>query len=534
MATTSYELAGSLPPLPLGSRAQSAAAFHPAGPDSKPGRLHGEIEAVNRANDPAEHEISFGPFRLLPTRRLLLEGNEPVHLGSRALDLLIALVERPGELVSKTELLAKVWPHASVDEANIKTHIAGLRRALADGQACNRYISTVSGRGYCFVAPITRRPLSATARQLATEPSSNLPVPLTRVIGRDEVISRISSQLTYHRLITLVGTGGIGKTSVAVATAERLANNYEHGVWFVDLTAIEDPGLLPAAISSSVGLDVPAEAAPAELLSFLSDKRMLLALDNCEHLIEAAAAFSLQVLRAAPYVQILATSREPLSVEGERLHHVQSLEFPPVLPGLGAPEALEYPAIQLFVERAASILGEFKLRDIDVPIVVDICRKLDGIPLAIELAGASIDALGLQGVVSRLDHPLRLPATRCRSASPRHNTLRSSLDWSYSLLTEEEQRAFRRLSVFAGSFTMDAAAAVAADPNYTKGETVDRVVALVAKSLVAADASASGARLRLLATTRAYTLEKLAESGEFDAIARRRAEVPQHSLRAAA
>ena len=536
MATTSYEPAGGLPTPPLGSRAQSAAAFHPAGPDSKPGRLQGEIEAVNRANDPAEHEISFGPFRLLPTRRLLLEGNEPVHLGSRALDLLIALVERPGEVVGKSELIARVWPHAFVVEGNLKLHIAALRRALADGQAGNRYISTVSGRGYCFVAPITRsvRPLSATARQLATEPLSNLPVPLTRVIGRDEVISRISSQLTHHRLITLVGTGGIGKTSVAVATAERLANNYEHGVWFVDLTAIKDPGLLPAAISSSVGLDVPAEDAPAELLSFLSDKRMLLVLDNCEHLIEAAAAFALQVLRAAPCVQILATSREPLSVEGERLHHVQSLEFPPVLPGLGAAEALEYPAIQLFVERAASVLGEFKVRDIDVPIVVDICRKLDGIPLAIELAAASIDALGLQGVASRLDHPLRLPTIRRRSAAPRHHTLRSSLDWSYRLLTEEEQWALRRLSVFAGSFTMDAAAAVAADRNYTKSETVDRVVALVAKSLVAADADGSGTRLRLLATTRAYALEKLAESGEVDAIARRQAEAPQHSLRAAA
>jgi predicted ATPase len=291
---------------------------------------------------------------------------------------------------------------------------------------------------------------------------------------------------------------------------------------------------LPGAISSSVGLDIPAEDAPAELLSFLSDKRMLLVLDNCEHLIEAAAAFAFQVLRAAPCVQILATSREPLSVEGERLHHVQSLEFPPVLPGLGAAEALEYPAIQLFVDRAASVLGEFKVRDIDVPIVIDICRKLDWIPLAIELAAASIDALGLQGVASRLDHPLRLPTIRRRSAAPRHHTLRSSLDWSYRLLTEEEQWALRRLSVFAGSFTMDAAAAVATDRNYTKSETVDRVVALAAKSLVAVDADGSGTRLRLLATTRAYTLEKLAESGELDVIARHQAEAPQHSLRAAA
>jgi predicted ATPase len=213
---------------------------------------------------------------------------------------------------------------------------------------------------------------------------------------------------------------------------------------------------------------------------------------------------------------------------------VQSLEFPPVLSGLGAVEALDYAAIQLFLERAASVRGEFEVRDIDVPIVVDICRKLDGVPLAIELAAASIDAFGLHGVASPLDHPLRLPTIRRQSAAPRHHTLRSSLDWGYRLLTEEEQRALRRLSVFAGSFTMDAAAAVAADTNYTKSETVDRVVALVAKSLVAVDADGSGTRLRLLATTRAYTLEKLRESGELDEIARRQAEAPLHSLRAAA
>jgi DNA-binding winged helix-turn-helix (wHTH) protein len=359
MATTSYGPAGGLWTPPLGSRAQSAAAFHPAGPDSKPGRLQGEIEAVNRANDPAEHEISFGPFRLLPTRRLLLEGNEPVHLGSRALDLLIDLIERPGEVVGKSELIARVWPHVFVVEGNLKRHIAALRRALADGQAGNRYISTVSGRGYCFVAPITRSvcPLSATARHSAAQPLSNISAPLTRLIGRDEVISRISAQLAHHRLITLVGPGGIGKTSLAVATAERLANGYEHGVWFVDLTAIKDLGLLPTAISSSVRLDVSAEAASAELLSFLSDKRMLLVLDNREHLIEGAAVFALQVLRAAPCLQILATSREPLSVEGERVHHVQSLECPPVLPGLGAAEALEFPAIQLRRKRSWRIQG---------------------------------------------------------------------------------------------------------------------------------------------------------------------------------
>lgn len=536
MTTTRYKLAGGLHTPPSASRAQSAAATHPVRYDNKPRRLQSEIEAVDRASDPVDYEISFGPFRLLPARRLLLEGDAPVSLGTRALDLLIGLVERPGELITKPELIEKVWPHTFVVEGNLKLHIAALRRALGDGQCSNRYISTVCGRGYCFVAPVTRstgrRP--TTAQYSSTEPLSNLPAPLMRLIGRDEVISRISEQLASHRLITLVGPGGIGKTSVAVATARRLTDSYEHGVWFVDLTATSDPRLLPAALGSAIQLDISKADPFASVLSFLSDKRMLLVLDNCEHVVEAAAALAFQVSRAAPGVQILTTSREPLSVEGERLYRLQSLEVPAVLPGLSALQALDFPAIQLFVECAANLLGEFTLRDVDVPVAVDICRKLDGIPLAIELAAASIDALGLQGIVARLDHPLRLPGTRRRTAAPRHQTLRAALDWSYRLLTEEEQRVLRRLSVFAGSFTMDAAAAVAADPTYAESDIVDRVVALVSKSLISADPVGPFTRLRLLATTRAYALDKLAESDEVDAIARRQAGISQYLRRAAA
>ena len=334
MATTSYEPAGGLQRSPPGSRAQSA-AYHPVRSDNEPGRLQREIEAVDRTSNPVDYEISFGPFRLLPARRLLLEGDAPVSLGSRALDLLIALVERPGELISKSELIEKVWPHTIVVEGNLKLHIAALRRALGDGQCSNRYISTVCGRGYCFVAPVTRSvgPCSATAQYSAMEPLSNLPAPLMRLIGRDEVISRIAEQLVHHRLITLVGPAGIGKTSVAVATAERLTASYEHGVWFIDLTAIGDSRLLTAAVGSTLHLDIPVEDPFASLLSFLSDKRMLLVLDNCEHVIEAAAALAFQVSRAAPGVEILATSREPLGVEGERLHRLQSLEVPAVSAG---------------------------------------------------------------------------------------------------------------------------------------------------------------------------------------------------------
>jgi DNA-binding winged helix-turn-helix (wHTH) protein len=233
---TTNEPAGGLQRPPPGSRAQSTAACHRVISDNKARRLQREIEAVDRASDPVDYEISFGPFRLLPARRLLLEGDAPVSLGSRALDLLIALAARPGEVVGKSELIAKVWPDTFVVEGNLKLNIAALRRALADGQCSNRYISTVPGRGYCFVAPVG--PRTATAQYSAMEPLSNLPAPLMRLIGRNEVISRISEQLAHHRLITLVGPGGIGKTGVAVATAERLTDSYEHGVWFVDLTAI--------------------------------------------------------------------------------------------------------------------------------------------------------------------------------------------------------------------------------------------------------------------------------------------------------
>lgn len=488
-------------PSPRGG-AQLAAAFHPHHSHNK--------------------KLSFGPFQLLPARRLLLEGDRPVRIGSRALDLLNALVERPGELVSKAELLAKVWPNTFVEEGNLRVHILALRRTLADGQAGTRYISVVPGRGYCFVAPVTQSPdlRPTTAQYSAEEPLTNVPEPQIRLFGIDDLISGVLAQFVQHRLVTLVGPGGIGKTSVAVATAARLTDSYEHGVWFVDLTAITDPRLLAAAAGSAIRPQISGEDPSASLLSFLSDKRMLLVLDTCEHMIEATAAWAFQVMQAAPRVQILATSRERLSVDGERLHHIQSLEIPFVSSTLSAVEAVEFPAIQLFVDRAANILGQYRLRDVDVPIVIDICRKLDGLPFAIELAAASIDALGLRGVVSRLDHPLRLPATGRRTAAPRHRTLRAALDWSYRLLTAEEQRVLCRLSVFAGSFTLEAAATVAADPKYAKGDIEDQVVALVAKSLVAGDGDGSD-RLRMLATTRAYAFERLAESGELDAIAPR-------------
>jgi predicted ATPase/DNA-binding winged helix-turn-helix (wHTH) protein len=500
--------------LALPSSAPWDAVCSRARSDHKPFRnANGKMHVVDRASDPTEDEISFGPFRLLPGRRLLLECDNPVHIGSRALDLLIALVERHGEPVSKSELIAKVWRHTFVDEGNIKVQIAALRRALADGQAGTRYISAVAGHGYCFVAPISR--IAATAEHLGQR-LTNVPQPLTQLIGRDDLLRTLSAHFARHRLVTLIGPGGIGKTSAAVATAAGLVGNYAHGVWHVDLTSISDPLFLPAAVGSTIRRDVFGKDSSADLFSFLSNKRLLLVLDNCEHIIDATATLALQVLRAAPHVQILATSREALSVEGEQLLHVQPLEFPLASSALRAADALGFTAIQLFVERAANNLGDFRLRDPDTPVVIEICRKLDGIPLAIELAAASLDALGLRGVLARLDDPLQLPAARRRTAASRHRSLRALLDWSYHLLTEEEKRVLRRLSAFPGSFTMKAATAAASEASLVESEVVDRVVALVAKSLVLAAGSGSEIRMRLLATTRAYAFAKLAECGEMD------------------
>ena len=248
---------------------------------------------------------------------------------------------------------------------------------------------------------------------------------------------------------------------------------------------------------------------------------MLMVLDNCEHLIAHVADLVLQVIRAAPEVHVLTTSREPLSVNGENLCHIRPLALPPSSHGLTAAAALEYPAVQLFVERAADVLGGFKLRDADVPTAIDICRKLDGMPLAIELAAANMAALGLRGLASSADHPLGLPTSGSRSAPPRHQTLRAVLDWSYRLLSEEEKRMFRRLSVFPGDFTVEDAATVYAEPTQTTAEVARRIRGLLAKSLIVVSGNGSEANLQLQSAARAYAAEKLFESGERDLIVRR-------------
>jgi predicted ATPase/DNA-binding winged helix-turn-helix (wHTH) protein len=472
-----------------------------------------------------EHAISFGPYRLLASQRLLLEGDKPVRLGSRAFDILAALVERAGEVVDKEQLIARAWPQTFVEEANLKIQVSALRRALGDGQGGNRYVITVPGRGYNFVAPVRRGEPSRASPPptVASTAAHNLPFAATRMIGREEAVAALVSRLSHQRLVTIVGPGGIGKTTIALALAEHMIDNYEHGVWLIDLAPLSDASLVPSAVATVLGLEIRTENPVHDLIAAVRDKRKLLLLDNCEHLINAVASLATALLGGARGVSILATSREPLGVAGEREYHLGPLGSPQASDGLTAAEAAAFPAVQLFVERVTAIIDDFALVDATAPVVAEICRRLDGLPLAIEFAAPRVEVLGVEGLAARLGDSLHLLGARRRTTMPRHRTMRAVVDWSYGLLSGDEQLFFRALGIFVGGFTVEAADAVALDPPTTRIGAMDRLADLVAKSLVVADVSGAKSRFRLLDTTRAFAIEKFDENGERERLARRHA-----------
>ncbi|WP_342238704.1 ATP-binding protein [Inquilinus sp. OTU3971] len=481
-----------------------------------------------------ERAYSFGPFRLLPSRQLLLEGERPVRLGNRSLAILTALVERPGELVTKAELMARVWPGIVVEEANLRVQITALRKALGEGRPGHRYVASISGRGYCFVAPVEPSELGPVAPTATGQRMHNLPPSLIRTIGRADTLGALLGRLQQHRLVSIVGPGGIGKTTVALAAADTLMPAYDHGIWFVDLAPLRDPRLVPSTLASALGLTIRSQDIVNGLTTYLRDKRLLILLDNCEHVIGAAAFVAEQIMSDAPGLHILATSREPLRSRQEYVHRLPPLASPPRRSDPTAAEALSFPAVQLFVERATAIRDDFKLSDAEAPIVSDICRKLDGIALAIELAAARVDAFGIHQLAALLDDGFPLRNLGRRTAPPRQQTLAATFDWSYELLFEDERIILRRLSVFASDFTLESACAVAADGKFAVSEIVEGVANLVAKSLISADVSGFATQYRLLDATRAYALQKLAEAGEIKPVARLHAEHQRDLLARAA
>jgi predicted ATPase/DNA-binding winged helix-turn-helix (wHTH) protein len=472
-------------------------------------------------------EVTFGPFRLFPARELLLEGDKPLHLGSRALEILKALIERPGTLVTKEDLVARVWPTTFVEEGSLRVHMAALRRALADGQAGKQYIITIPGRGYRFVAPVSSLAGSQTSglQSAAQDVSQNLPSLLTRIVGRDVIVEALVSQLPQCRFITIAGPGGIGKTTVAMAVANKVSASYRDGARFVDLAPVSDPLHVPSAVASVLGVAIHTASPLSELVAALKDKQMLLVLDSCEHVIDAAASLAEEALRAGHGIHILATSREAMRAEGERVHRLGPLDVPPVSgANLTAADALTYPAVQLFVERANVNLSAFELTDADILIIAEICRRLDGIALAIELAAGQVETFGVKGLATRLDDRLRLLTRGRRTALPRHQTLSATLDWSYEFLPEREQALLRQLAIFAGAFTLEPAQAIGARADIEYHDFEHLLANLVAKSLVTADVGGAVVFYRLLETTREYGLAKLRETGEIGLLQRRHAE----------
>lgn len=470
-----------------------------------------------------EHEcaLRFGPYCVHPRQRLVLEAGRPLRLGRRALDILLILLEQPGTVVSKQTLIARVWPTSVVEDGNLRVHMAALRKALGDGQAGQRYILTVAQRGYSFVAPLSFDAIAHAPHGAPHGRGHNLPLRRTRLIGRQPLIDCLMQRLPQQRFITLTGAGGIGKTSVALRVAELLIGHYRDGICLLDLAPLNAPAMILPNLATLLGLALQ-DAAPLDgIARSLQERQMLLVIDNCEHLLDDIALISETLLRSAPRLHILTTSREALRAEGEYVQRLEPLACPPATGDRA--QAMTYPALQLLIERTRSRQETFELNDTELPLAIDICQRLEGIPLAIELVAAQIEPFSLPGLLLEMEDTFRLLARGRRGAQPRHQTLRATLDWSHERLTRGEQIALRRLAVFRGSFNLASASAVVVDTHLPVGEVLSAVTQLAAKSLLNVEVGDEEVVYRLLDITRTYALEKLAAAGEVQASRERHA-----------
>jgi non-specific serine/threonine protein kinase len=479
---------------------------------------------------PREQDVEFSEWAVdLATRELRANG-VAIPIGGRAFEIVEALVRSDGELVTKDELVRHAWPGiAVVEDATIRVHISAIRKALGTDR---KMLQTVAGRGYRLVGkwtiqqdrPAAPQDLPELARAAPNAFLTNVPVAASALVGRETAVQYLCDLVSAYRAVTLTGPGGIGKTVLASEVARRIFAEIEGDVFFVELASLSDPQLVPSTISGVLGLRLGGEGiSPASVARAIGGRKMLLVLDNCEHVIDAAAELAETLLRLCPHTTVFATSREVLRIEGEYVYQVTPLEVPS--PHREASrDVLEHSAVQLFVARMGALRSDFLTHGENLPAIAVIVRRLDGIPLAIEFAAARAATLGIPEVAGRLDDRFALLAGGRRTALPRHQTLRATLDWSYELLPASEQRLLRRLAVFAGGFTVDAAREVMAGTDHDPSVIMDGVANLVDKSLIAPESSETIGRWRLLETTRAYAIERLYESGEAAHAARRHAE----------
>jgi predicted ATPase/DNA-binding winged helix-turn-helix (wHTH) protein len=471
----------------------------------------------------------FGVWEIDLARREMRLNGIPTDVGSRAFEIIETLVQSAGELIDKYDLMNRVWPGAAVEENTLQAQISAIRKALGPDRGL---LKTIAGRGYRLLGDwVIQQEDFAAAGMPTAEPArshvSNLTAAPSALIGRKAAEAQLLELLSTYRMVTMTGPGGIGKTVLAQAVARNLLATFGGDGLLVELASLSDPALVPFAVASVLSLKHGGEISFESIAREIGARKLLLVLDNCEHLIEGAARLAETLVRSCPNTTILATSREVLRIDGEYVYRVPPLDVPGQ-GGDGDHDILGRSAVQLLIARTKALNADFSPRGEDLQLVATISRQLDGIPLAIEFAAARIATLGLQQVAARLHDRFNLLTRGLRTALPRHQTLLATLDWSYELLSETEARALRHLAVFNGDFSLDAAAAVMG--NLDTVTVADSLAGLVVKSLVAADIQAGDDHYRLLDTTRAYALEKLRRAGEHLEAVRRHAEYFREAL----
>jgi predicted ATPase/DNA-binding winged helix-turn-helix (wHTH) protein len=471
------------------------------------------------ARSPAEARAVYvlGECEIDLSRRELRIDGSVVAIGGRAFEIIAILAQSAGELVTKDELLDRIWRGAVVLENTLQVHAAAIRRALGRYRGL---LKTESRRGYRLLGHWTASHLGSIASSIIQPihvdqdlPPTNLPVAHGHLVGRVDLLQRVDGLISAHRVVTLTGPGGIGKTALALNLGHRRRAAFADGVWLVEFASLSDPGLVPSAVAHVIGWKLNGAEISAETVArAIGGRELLLILDNCEHVIEAAAALADALVRHCAQTTVLATSREPLRIGGEYIVRVPTLDVP--VPEKQDPDhLLEHAALALFVSRVQSFGTDVIAHDLDLQAIAAICRHLDGIPLAIEFAAAAAATLGVRQVAEGMLDRFALLTRGRRTAGARHRTLRAVLDWSYVLLPEREQLLLRRLAVFPADFTLDGVAAVMRDYGADRSEVADGLANLVAKSLVALDTTGPPTRWRLLETIRVYALEKLARYG---------------------
>jgi predicted ATPase/DNA-binding winged helix-turn-helix (wHTH) protein len=468
--------------------------------------------------NPSQGTYRSGAIQIDAMQRSVLIDGMPAKIGARAFDVLLALVERHERVVSKHELMDLVWPKLVVEEGNLLVHMVALRKLLGP-----RAIATIPGRGYRFVMPVDVVESGASAASARTLVTLRGNVPTSPALfGRAQDLDAVDALLRNHAVVSIVGAAGLGKTRLALAAAAAVRFEWPDGRWWVELAPINEGTQVPSCIAGAVGMQLPAGRPPQEALAMaLASRHLLLVLDNCEHLADDIVAL-IELLRArAPNVRVLVTSQELLKCRDEQVYRLGALAVPA---SAQLEDAAQFGAVALFVERAHAVDSRFRLANDNVAVVVDICRRLDGIPLAIELAAARVPLLGVHGLNARLNQIFNVLSGGTRMKMRRHQTLRAALDWSHGLLSAEEQTVFRRLGVFAGGFTLELAQRIVGDDHIDQWLVLDLLGHLIDKSLVIADGDAEP-RYRLLEVTRAFALEQLGVAGESEAVLRRHAQM---------